>query len=457
MEKESFNLPESAKRALVVSCYKWDWQQVLTLEGALELKNLGFKVDLLELSGFNVNPFKEAMKILTSKSVRISKKIKTLEKYQITVNRPFFLIFVGNIGIKLMLFFRIKVFKKLGARWNIVYPGLVDLTGDINVNPEENRRLVRSALIQDYVFGKVLHNWSKDKPKYDFVLIVNGRFPLNRASAFFFKQRASEVQYIEYGANRNKFQMYRVSPHSMKNRQDLFERFMLSSMSLSEKNHLVGKDFFEKRRNFDSQANINWTRHMKNSILPKFDVSKKTCTFFPTSEKEFAGVRDEVLRGEFENQFDALTTLIESLGTEWEIFVRRHPAAKDDSIDPEAKIWAKFRSFNNVHIIEPGSNIDSYELGLNSDLVAHFSSFIGPELIFLGHQNVITLGPTEWKSLDSTRHLGSASKLNEYIKSHANTRPEVDICLLGYYMATFGKDFRQYRWIEGKSRWTLSK
>ena len=345
--------------------------------------------------------------------------------------------------------------KDWATRWDIVYPGLVDLTGDININQLTEKGLVRKCLTSEYFFNKILRLWTVGRPNFELVIIVNGRFPLNRSAANFFTQQNQKVELIEFGANREKFQIFTISPHSMINRLQLFRQFTEQVSATREEISEVGGKFFKDRRVFDKQANISWTRRMKSSELPNIR-SSKVCTFFSTSEREFVGVRDIVKEGEFPDQFSALEALILCLGAEWKVFIRRHPMARDLKADPEAELWARFEKFENVEIIQPDSEIDSYELGMRSNMVAHFGSFIGPELIFAGHKEVITLGHTQWEDLDPKRHLYGQSSLRNYLESPSEYEKDVDVSILGYFMATFGQDFKVCRWDQVKLVWTLA-
>jgi hypothetical protein len=456
MVADSFNPTDKIeKKALVVSCYNWEWQKVLTIEGAWNLREMGYSVEYLDLSGFKSNPLKTLFKSILGRTESHRQRKKFLRVNGIQVNHPTVRIATTNLTLLLGSIFGFCNKSNLKDRWNVVYPGLVELTGNVNVSPEKNEKLVRKILLGDKFFVKLLASQSHFSSRYDLVLVVNGRFPLNRAATHYFKEKNQEVRLIEFGSSREKFEIYRKSPHSVANRRELLNEFIRKSDISNVELQRVSSAYFEERRRFDKQANIRWTRWMKNSQLPYIDPSKKICTFFPTSEKEFAGVSDVTSFGEFANQFEALEALITSLGPQWDVFIRRHPKATDDDLDPEFNSWASFESYKNVHIIQPQSEIDSYKLGMKSDLVAHYSSFIGPELIYAGHKFVITLGPTPWEDLDPLRHLRSPEKLARYLRNQADNSAIPDLSLLGYYMATFGRPFFHYRWEESKKRWEL--
>ena len=443
-------------KVLVISCYPWEWQEVLSIEGAIELQQLGHQVNYVDFSNFHGGFSKNFIKKLLRRKLNGHKKNVILKSFGVTVNYPTLPILIARtllIALKLIPYnFR----SMSSSRWESFYPGLVDETGDPQASADNYPTLTRKLAIEDYLFSKLLEKYFKSPEEYVSALIVNGRFPLNRSAGVFFRKKL-DVNYIEFGSNREKFQIYSSSPHSMKNRKELFRRF-LNENSIPEKIiEKEGREFFLNRKKFDDQANINWTRKMTPENLPQLSSSRMTCTFFPTSEKEFTGVADIPSEQNFRNQFDALDSLISCLGDQWDIFIRRHPKPYDSAKDAESELWNRYQYFANVRMILPDSSVDSYSLGMQSNLVAHYSSSIGPELIFAGHNHVITLGPTMWEDLDQDRHIHNSRELEKYLSNPAKPIGQKEILYVGYFMGTFGKEFRSISWNPTSGNWLLKE
>jgi hypothetical protein len=457
MVNESSKIEFSQKRALVISCYDWEWQSALALEGSIELISEKLKVDFIDLSLFNTSFVKHALKSLTKKTISYRKKRRCLRAYQIEYHRPIVRILISKFNFRRLLFLNNIYGNRFNNRWQIIYPGLVDLTNNTHIQESnsEFKNLIHRAQVEDVVFTSLLSKWYKRKGPYDQSLIVNGRFPLNRAAEDFFKAKGMTNHFIEFASQRDKFQIFTVSPHSIKNRRELFQEFIRNSTDSIEVIKEIGSEFFEKRKTFDEQANLKWTRRMQPNEIPEISQNQKVCTFYSTSEKEFAGVRDIAIEGCFQDQFEAFNGLIESLGKDWLIFLRRHPKAFDQQRDFEDELWDSFKLHTNVRFIQPESSVDSYSLGMRSDLVAHFGSLIGPELIYAGHPNVVSLGNTAWEDLDPSRHVHSRDSLLRYLKFNFGKPSIVDITYYGYFMAKFGKSFKLLKWDNGKGRWEL--
>jgi hypothetical protein len=448
---------ESNRRVLVVSCYGWEWQRVLILEGASNFSGANSDVQVLDLASFSSNPIKNFFKGVSGRAIR-SKRIKAFYEFnRISWHQPNFEIFKSKLTVALNLLYLRNYKRKLEERWEVIYPGLVDMTNTVSIKRDDknHRRLMKKTLVQDIVFTKLVNKCYAEIGQFDLVLVVNGRFLLNRSAATYFKNQGIPVNFIEFASSRERYQIYEKSPHSVSNRRDLFNQFMNKTDESPERIECIGKEFFIKRRNFDEQANISWTRKMTSERSPGITSQKKICTFYSTTEKEFAGVSDKPQEGSFINQFEAFSSLVDCLGDDWMIYLRRHPMALDDQKDYEKVLWSGFEKYSNVSIIQPDSDVDSYSLGMNSDLVAHFGSMIGPELVYSGHKNVISLGPTMWEDLDPTCHLHSRLELQNFLARSLGTSSFLDVLSLGYYMANFGKDFKFLNWDRSRGLWTL--
>jgi hypothetical protein len=155
---------------------------------------------------------------------------------------------------------------------------------------------------------------------------------------------------------------------------------------------------------------------MRPGFAPK-KSNKKRCTFFASTEAEYAGVGDILPKGYFKNQVEAFRYLCEYLDPNiWEIFLRRHPQNPMSKIkDPEFFLWEEFEFFKNVTIIEPDSIVDSLALGLGSDLCVNYCSSISMELVVHGAKEVITMGPAPWNKLIPKHTAQSKVSLKTYL------------------------------------------
>jgi hypothetical protein len=185
--------------------------------------------------------------------------------------------------------------------------------------------------------------------------------------------------------------------------------------------------------------------------LPITD-SRKICVAYTSTELEFAVFGDELAEVDFPSQREAIKALIERLEpTEWQIFIRRHPYKKKVRKDPEANNWAFLREYPHVTIIQPDSKIDSYAIGQISNLIAHYDSSIGPELIATERVPVISIGPAFWESKESGYLVNSIQRMKALDLSNIRVRSIHEIFPWALYMATFGSEFSYSEWRDTKS------
>ena len=107
-------------------------------------------------------------------------------------------------------------------------------------------------------------------------------------------------------------------------------------------------------------------------------------------------------------------------------------------------------AFKHVSFVGPSDPVDSYELCRRADLVAHFSSSMGPEAISMECCPVITMGPTLWERDNSKYLINTKDKIAKLNIKNLTTRPLADIELWGIYWATFGYKFTVVTWNQSK-------
>jgi len=300
-----------------------------------------------------------------------------------------------------------------------------------------------SRYLLSYSLIKNLVNQIVNDSDYCQVTVGNGRL-LNSAAALDGAQNISRL-IIERGAMPGMLDSYSFSAHSMSERRNHVNLSWLSAdKEIAER---VAEEYLETRRIRDPISGVKWTSRQRSGLVPDFEEGKKVCVFYTTTELEFAVFFDASKPDEFSTQREALLALVECLDErKWKILVRRHPYSRALKSDPEGRNWDVFSKFANVSFIPPDSAIDSYALGARADLVAHFNSSIGPELIYQGHCPVITLGDNSWEPLNSNYLLRTKSRLRDFLSSDYPVRPKSDAYKWAYYSATFGEKFRIVEW-----------
>lgn len=292
--------------------------------------------------------------------------------------------------------------------------------------------------------------------KYDFsevheVITVNGRFTKNAAVTTWARNSHKKVSLIEFGSTNTKFEHFEIGPHSMIETEVKIEQLWENAPSDKVE---VAKNFLKRDIKDRDPVGINWRAGMSTGKIPITD-HRKTCTFFASTEAEYAGVGDVVPDGFFSNQKDAFIGLVKSLDPNlWKIFLRRHPSPPGrEGLDAESHLWDEFGEVENIEIIAPDSDVDSFALGMNSDLVANFCSTLAMDFIASGKQQVITLGTAPWNSRIHSRFTPTLAHIKKFLEGPSEACSVEDTYPWAYFCATFGRNFQLLQFLPEKNRW----
>ena len=218
----------------------------------------------------------------------------------------------------------------------------------------------------------------------------------------------------------------------------------------------IAESFLKREIKNRDPVGIDWRSRMNEGKLPEFS-NLKICTFFASTEAEYAGVGDIVPEGFFSNQKDAFAGLVNVLDPAvWQVFLRRHPSKPGSrKVDAESHLWENFSHLKNVKIISPDSDVDSFALGLNSDLVANFCSTLAMDFIAAGKQEVITLGTAPWNSGIKSRFTPTEKAITRFLEENVARVSREDTYPWAYFCSSFGADFQLLGFSEKRSKWSF--
>lgn len=439
---------KTESRVAIIVCYPLDWHWVLSMEAAELLRGENCKIQIIDFSNVGENIVRTyARKIFRKKYLGNTLKDNIDISYR-ALNPINYL--ECRIRQRKMVKKLPRIIDESTFEFREIYPTLVELTGKITIPSNDHKQLIRQEISKFIGISKRCENLNKNA--FDLIVTVNGRFTKNYTLTSHFRNLGVTVKLLEFGSNKEKLQIYDISPHSMKERMLLMQKLQESAPPTLVRQ--IGDDYIKSLRAFDPWAAHSWTSKMARGLIPEEWKEKKICTFFSSSQREFVGVQDEIEGNKFKNQVEAFSCLVQSLDpNEWNLILRRHPRKAAGQSDDEDAIWKECLEFSNVHEVGPESEIDSYELGECSEIVAHFNSSIGPELIFRGHKRVITLGPTMWQYLSPESHLPDLTSLNSYLQKPRDVTSGLDLSPWGYYLKSFGSDFSYFHWSASLKRW----
>ncbi len=334
-----------------------------------------------------------------------------------------------------------------------IYNSCVEKSGNLNPITRENFGMIFKEVFARNLTQRILEDL--DYSLYGRVVTVNGRFTKNAVIKEWASSKSIPCRLIEFGASKESFQVYEISPHSMNEIEYKIREFWESAGESYRQR--VGRDYLTKLSQDKPITEINWRVKMQRNLIPRTD-KPYSCVFFTSTEAEYAGVGDFVPASKYQNQVQAFKAIVNTLpGDEWQIFLRRHPAnPQNETKDAEHLLWEEFKNFSNVFIIEPDSPIDSIALGMSADLVANYCSIIAMELVARGAQNVITMGPSPWQGLLPERQIQKNFSLEETLEIIKERVLPEKILPLCFYLSSHGFRFRITRYFESENNWKHS-
>jgi hypothetical protein len=334
-----------------------------------------------------------------------------------------------------------------------IYNSCVEKSGSLNPSTRNNLKMIFKEVFARNLTRRILEQL--DFSVYQRAITVNGRFTKNAVLKDWASSKSLPCRLLEFGATKESFQTYEVSPHSMRELQEKITKFWESAEdSFRER---IGWDYLTKLSLDKPITEINWRVKMQRNLIPP-KSKPHSCVFYTSTEAEYAGVGDFIPTPKYQNQVQAFRAIVEELpADEWEIFLRRHPANPRGEVkDAEQLLWAEFEKISNVVVIEPESPVDSIALGMSADLAVNYCSIIAMELVARGAQNVITMGPSPWQGLLPHRQIESNFSLTDTLEVIKERVALENILPLCFYLSNHGTNFQVTRYLGTENNWKHS-
>ena len=302
-----------------------------------------------------------------------------------------------------------------------------------NIDARKNDVLIKELFIQSlssYYFFKDLFL----KNKYHKYLIYNGRIYNYRPLLRFGQQK--------------KLNLYCYDYHYFSH-----NRYLIRKLDFTQNIHLRANEIYnisrEKKVNLKEAKNFFRNRFNKKGIGPfaiynaiqndkslptKIKNSKIIISIFTSSDLETNFLTDNKQRYIYRNQYEAIkkTINIYKNNKQIEFFIRAHPnTIFDNYVNEEYKKISK--QYKRCYYIEPLSDVSSYSLIKNSNIIICFGSTIGLEAAYL-KKNVINLGPSPYMKFkidfQPKNHNQNIKIINKLIKKNKFDNTKFNRCLI---------------------------
>lgn len=330
-----------------------------------------------------------------------------------------------------------------------VISSLVSATRDhlFDINQHNDKIFVglQTSILVYENFKSIIDNY-----KPDGVILFNGRFLETKPVIHLCKESGIKFYTHERGGQVDRF-MFRENstPHSLD-----FARKEIDLLwdNGGEEKCKIGIRFFEERRNKVQQNWFVYTDNQVENKLPvNFNKSKINIAIFNSSIDEYVTIPD------FNNKIykddnDGIRRLCESFKDNQEVhfYLRNHPNLKNLNTSQTREINSFKNIFNNLTVIEPTDDIDSYYLMETVDMIVTFGSTMGVEALYWGTPSLL-LGEAYYSTIGGlikpTTHEEACYLITNFEKLNTNQKAvnRENSIKFGYWSLMYGEPFRYFK------------
>lgn len=395
------------------------------------------------------------------------KNIQYLKKRESSIKKNLFRIkkrfditfeFISNKNIliffkalKYSIFHPLSIEKISVYRYNNVNLGISALStyisniGDDQPNIKFSLIRLKKILFESVIAFELTQNLIvKHKP--DLVYVFNGRFNVDNAIVKSCQLNGVEIILHERGCNFHKYEVFEWPLHSFYNINKQINEYYLKKTITNIEYHNIANSFFQQNRNGKDLHWLSFNSNFKKTNIKR--TNKIRYVYFSSSDDEFSHI--EFLKEDkqplFTNQRECIKYLIQyfSFQKDRELIIRVHPHKNKKAI--ELKNFWNNLSGENITVIKSYSDIDSYQLIEESDVVLSYGTTVGIESTYWGKPSIL-LGSSYYMFLNCTFNPQNIEELNELLhtSNKLNAFPVESTYKFGYYMMTFGKKFNYYK------------
>jgi len=335
-----------------------------------------------------------------------------------------------------------------------VLSSVISLKRDYDVFQENVSELIKEetkVALKSLLAFIELYNELKPKK----VIVFNGRFSESFPIVSFCQSYEIPFITMEVGATDQKYELVEnYLPHSIIARN---KNMLLLWGSAPDDKFEVARKWFTDKTLGQNKDDVNYiSKQVKKKLPPNFDKGKVNVGIFNSSEDEMKTI-EEWQHDIYDTQNDAIRLLVEHFleKPEFQFYLRNHPNLGDVD-NAQTKEIDQF-SFENLTVIPPYDQVDTYGLVEACDLIISFGSTIGVEATYFDKISIM-LGKSFYSNLDAVFEPKSFNELFELIENYKNLRPKPkeNTYPYAYYISKRGKSFTRLRY-NGKNNSTYNE
>jgi hypothetical protein len=280
--------------------------------------------------------------------------------------------------------------------------------------------------------------------KPDVVYLFNGRFLEVRPLMRLCEAKSIKFYTHERGGVLSKYVLREQGiPHSIESAHQEIEKLWEGE---GEEKEEIGRKFFEERRNRVIQGWYSFTEKQILKKLPEnFDPQKMNIAIFNSSLDEYEGIPGFKTRL-YRDDNDGIEKLVSAFqhDASKHFYLRVHPNLKIKKNTQLKQIEEIDKKYENITVIGPEEEIDTYELMNKCDKIIVFGSTTGIEAVYW-NKPVILLGRAFYELLQCiykpSSHEEALELINNYNLPPINSHEALKF---GYWCLNKGISFQHY-------------
>lgn len=314
------------------------------------------------------------------------------------------------------------------------------------LNTKDFKNEIYVELCTAFYLYKIFDTYIFQKIKPDLIYIFNGRSTTSGPIVSLCKRINQPFFVHERGGQMGKYYLANNStPHDISYAQKEIENLWIEG---ENSKYETGSRFYIDRRNRIVQGWYSFTKNQeKNSLPESFSKNRKNIAIFNSSIGEYAAVKGwENAIYIFGSEIDALKSILtffKKNDSKIHFYLRVHPNLKGCNNSQTNDIYSLEKEFKNIEIIKPESNIDTYTLLENADIILVWGSTVGIEAVFWG-KPVIQLGLSFYNNLNAVYIPESFDQLVEMINSDLKPKNTLGAIKYGYWELTRGTNYKYF-------------
>lgn len=319
---------------------------------------------------------------------------------------------------------------------------IISISRNSEIDINEQKRLLEMCLYSGAMGYYATLN-AIEKYKIDMAYVFNGRLAPTRGII-----RALEQKKVLYFTHDRAYDLERYSlfantvPHDFEYLfQEINNHWEIETDF--KKKQMLAERFYEEKR-YGKEV-FSYVKGQEKGKMPNnWNENRKNIGIFLTSEDEFEAINDHTHLAIYENQLDAIKKIVTSLKAishNLHLYLRLHPNMSRFQSDKFAHIESEVEF---VTVINPESNIDTYELLQRCAAILTFGSTVGIEAVYYGVPSILVPGKAMYEKLGGTYQPTNHQDLVRLLLSDLEPMEKTPSYKYGYFMKTYGVPYRHF-------------